>query len=361
MNYNDLTCKSDILDRIIQLGNIEKAREKLGKHISEKIYGVMPERPLHLYAEILKQSRCFTGNVTYRNTALKCEMSDSAFTFDIDVLLPRSDMPLPSFIYLNFGSSITDGIPYEELCNSGYAVFMLNVNKVTASSPDFKDGIAEHLVKQRRALNSSGKLTLWAWAAIRVMDYASALKEIDGERITLIGHDILALSALIAGAHDERFGAVIAHQMPTDEIDIIGNKIPGSYSELISSSPHLFCPRAKRDIDGGKAVYSDNAELIAMNFPRQVILGCAADDLISDRHAVFNAMIRADKFYRHFGEVGLDGDSFDEDMQDGVIERGSLVCVIRHGIHSISAADWRSYMDILERKTAVAGVDSLIH
>ncbi len=361
MNHNYPARKIDILDSIIQLSNAEKAREELRKRISEKRYGVMPASPLHLYAEILKLSRCFKGDVTYRNTALKCEMSDAVLTFDIDVLLPESDKPLPAFIYLNFGSNITEGVPYEEICNSGYAVLVLNANKVTASSPSFKDGIAEHLVKQRRALNSSGKLALWAWAAMRVMDYTEALKEIDSKRIVLIGHDILALSALIAGAYDERFRAIIAHQAPTDEIDIIENRIPGSYSELVSKSPYLFCPQAKKDFDSGKSSYCDIAELIAMNFPGLVILGCAEDDLISDKRSVFDAMLKADKFYRHFGKAGLDAGFFDEYFEDSVSKDGNLVCRIRDGIHSVSADDWRAYMDIIKRKTADKNAISLVH
>ena len=69
---------------------------------------------------------------------------------------------------------------------------------MTADNSDFHDGLAGVLGIDRMAPDASGKLILWAWAAMRVLDHLRSLPEIDSRRIAVAGHSRLAKAALLA-------------------------------------------------------------------------------------------------------------------------------------------------------------------
>ena len=49
----------------------------------------------------------------------------------------------------------------------------------------------------KRSPSDAGKIAMWAWAAMRVMDYVMTLPEIDRDNIAVIGHSRLGKTALL--------------------------------------------------------------------------------------------------------------------------------------------------------------------
>ena len=60
--------------------------------------------------------------------------------------------------------------------------------------------------------NASSKISLWTWAAMRVMDYVQTLGDvIDLDNVAIIGHSRLGKTALVTGGYDTRFKYVISN------------------------------------------------------------------------------------------------------------------------------------------------------
>ena len=55
---------------------------------------------------------------------------------------------------------------------------------------------------------SWGSISVWAWGAMRLLDYVLAMPEAHGEQIIVSGHSRNGKTALLAGALDERFALV---------------------------------------------------------------------------------------------------------------------------------------------------------
>ena len=54
-------------------------------------------------------------------------------------------------------------------------------------------------------------LAVWAWGAMRVVDYLETRDDVDREKIGIVGHSRGGKMALLAGALDERFALVAAN------------------------------------------------------------------------------------------------------------------------------------------------------
>lgn len=54
-------------------------------------------------------------------------------------------------------------------------------------------------------------LAVWAWGAMRMMDFLEELPEADASRVAIWGHSRAGKTALLAGALDERFAMVAPH------------------------------------------------------------------------------------------------------------------------------------------------------
>jgi len=77
----------------------------------------------------------------------------------------------------------------------------------------FKDGIRAHYLKPGQtepAADEWGAISAWAWGMSRVEDYFETDAGVDAKRVAIHGVSRLGKTVMWAGAHDERFAAVIA-------------------------------------------------------------------------------------------------------------------------------------------------------
>ena len=179
-------------------------RKDLQKLLQEHIYGYLPERPEHLKVNLVSRDVKFCAGraplVTYNFTAT---IGDTEFSFPVKAVIPESDKPLPAFIHISFRSDVPDRfMPSEEIADGGFACFSFNYQDITADNDNFKSKAARLLSPKRRTLTAPGKIAMWAWAAMTVMDYVETLPEIDKDNVAVIGHSRLGKTALLVGAFE---------------------------------------------------------------------------------------------------------------------------------------------------------------
>lgn len=79
-------------------------------------------------------------------------------------------------------------MPTEELIDNGFAVLSFGYEDVTRDDGDFTSGLAGVLYENgKRAPHDAGKIALWAWAAMRCMDYAEHDERLDCAKSVVCG------------------------------------------------------------------------------------------------------------------------------------------------------------------------------
>lgn len=211
------------------------------------------------------------------------------------------------------------------------------------------DGIRAMNIKNNddRPGDAWGSIAAWAWGMSRVQDYFETDKDIDAKRVAVHGISRLGKTALWAGAHDQRFAAVIAS---------CGGEGGGAlshrnYGETIA---HMTAPsRYPYQFAKNWANYAgfpDNAPmdanmLVALVAPRPLLLQTGNTDFWSDPKGEFLAAVAAGPVYRLYGKQDLGTDVL---PAAGVPIFHDLSYEMHNGGHGMVPSDWPVYVDFLK-------------
>lgn len=318
----------------------------------EEEYGSLPEKPISTTTETLSINERFcAGKADLITIKLTCKTKNGDFSFPVYYARPKNKTNIPCFIHINFRNNIPDEYqPTEEIIDAGYATLTFCYKDVTSDDDDFKNGLAGIIYPNgKRKDNDCGKIGLWAWAAIRVMDYAQNLRELDKEKICVVGHSRLGKTALLAGAADERFfcafssgsgcsGAALARQNTGESIESITYVFPFWFSE-----------NYRKYAGNEQKMPFDQHFLIAANYPHHVYVSSADEDLWACPKNEFLSCTAADEFYRENGKTGFVApNKFPETGE--CFHDGSIGYHMRKGLHYLSREDWKMYIDFLKLK-----------
>ncbi len=337
--------------RVKTARQMEKRRVEIKQILADEKYGKLPPRPEHMsFSKRPGIPNFCAGKVISESINLSFTSGEREFSFPIRAAIPKKDQPVPAFVHINFSPDTPDKHqPTEEICDRGFAVFSFCYTDVTSDDKDFRSGIARHLLSSRRAKNASGKLMMWAWAAMRVMDYIEVLPEIDRNNVAVVGHSTLGSAALLAAAFDERFRYAIANNSGASGASISRGNIGESIEELCYTSPHLFCPRYCDVTEPEKKSFDQNF-LTALIPPRHLLVGSAEEDTWSDPLGEFLGCASANSVYEIYGMKGLSYEGCDFPRAPAVLNDGDSSYHIRCGLHFFSREDWNVYMDFIEAK-----------
>ena len=338
---------------VLNIQDFEKRRRELKRILENEIYGVMPPNPIHLDVDIDSVDTVFcAGKAPLTKYKMTCLFENGEIVIPFYSVIPKSDKPVPAFVHINFRSDIPDKyMPSEEICDRGFAVFSFCYDDVSEDDADvrkLRDKVAKYLMPPRRTKNSPGKIAIWAWFAMRIMDCIETLDTIDKENVAVVGHSRLGKTALLAGGFDERFKYVISNCSGCSGAALTRGKNGESVPRITTMFPHWFCKNYYNNADSFEDLGVDQNFLLALTPPRHLLVGSAEDDLWADPTSEFLCLAETNRVYELYGMKGLVHN--DEIPPAGtVLSDGDASYHHRKGMHYFSREDWHVYMDFIEK------------
>lgn len=295
--------------------------------------------------------RFCAGDAPKQRVIAHTKICGREFSFPFWAIIPKEDGKYPFIIHSDFEDLLPSKYtPAEEVINSGFALFSLCYKDVTSDDGDFTNGLAGIVTPnpEHRAPTDPGKIQMWAWANMRVMDYAvTKADKLDLDRSGVAGHSRLGKTALVTGMLDERIKYVIDNESGCGgsalAIGTKGEKI----ADITRNFPFWFSTKY-REYAGKEELPFDQHFLLATISPRHVLVGSAADDYWADPPSQFLACAAASKAWENLGLEGLVAPDRAPEIGDDF--RGGRVCYhLRRGDHCFSRRDWNVYMEIMKK------------
>ena len=325
-------------------------REEILELLCSEIYGVSPPPPQKVTAVTEKfNDNAFAGKAVHSLIHIKFDTPKGEFSFPINLIVPKKIANAPLFLHITFRPDIPDiYYPIEEIIDGGFATASFCYSDVASDFDDnFIEGIAGMYRGNRRAPDEWGKISMWAWAAMRVMDYLQTLDTIDKGRIAVIGHSRLGKTALWCAAQDERFVMGISNNSGCLGAAISRGKTGEQVKDVTDRFGYWFCDNYKKYIDNEKDIPFDQHFLIGAIAPRYVYVASATNDTWADPKSEFLGCAAASKVYEALGLKGLV--SPDEYPQGGTkLNKGGIAYHLRDGTHFLSRYDWQCFMEYLK-------------
>jgi hypothetical protein len=240
--------------------------------------------------------------------------------------------------------------PLAEIVRRGYGLAAFYSGDVDSDRADVSDGIYDWLAGGVSSWNNPtnrGSIAAWAWGFHRCMDYLVTDPAVDAHRIAAVGHSRNGKTALLAAAFDDRIAMAFPHQAGCGGSAPSRGKTGESVKAINDHFPHWFNRRFKQFNDAPDRLPFDQNCLLAMCAPRPVLFSAAQGDQWSNPAGQFEVLRAADQVYRLLGAPGL---SATEMPPLGKLVGGPLGFYIREGKHSMTADDWKVFMDFADRQ-----------
>ncbi len=324
----------------------KKRKEELLLYFQENMYGTLPEKPLYITSETVKTEEDFcAGKAVFKKVDLTLHCNTGDFTFPVYSVIPKKK-PKLTFLLLNFLDNVPHRYyPAEEIVDRNCACVSFCYKDVSSDDGDFENGLARIFFENGKRKNTdAGKITLWAYAAMRVLDYIETVPELDGKKTVVIGHSRLGKTALLAGALDGRFYGVVSNNSGCCGAAVIRGKTGESYKKIYEVFPYWFCENFGKFAENEETFKTDQNALIALSAPSSVYVGSASEDAWADPLSEFLGIYSASPVYEFYGKKGFPetGEFLNEPFK---ITSESCAYALRAGTHYLSREDWHNYID----------------
>ncbi|MBM3846180.1 MAG: acetylxylan esterase [Verrucomicrobia bacterium] len=247
--------------------------------------------------------------------------------------------------------------PVDEIISSGYALATFCTNDIDADRKDVSDGVYAWLAEEWRDAKiaepaNRGTIAAWAWGFHRCVDYLTRDPDIDGSRIAAVGHSRNGKTALLAAAMDERIALAIPHQAGCGGTAPSRGQIGESVERINTAFPHWFNAEFKKFNKDTARLPFDQHCLVALCAPRPVLMSNAQEDEWANPRGQFDMLVAADPVYRFIGVNGLDTMTL---PPLGELSGGRLGYYIRAGKHSMTAGDWKVFIQFANKHLSKGG------
>ena len=331
-----------------------KSREEMVDILQSEIYGKKLPDPEKV--EFIKENepivpRFCANKASIYKVIAKCTLNGKEFSFPFYEVLPNDNEKHPFFIHVNFRDDNPDRYqPTEEIIDNGFAVLTVCYTDVTSDDGDFTNGLAGVFFPDgKRGADDSGKISMWAWAASRLLDYAETLSDrLDLEKSVVCGHSRLGKTALVAAMFDERFKFSYSNDSGCSGAALARGTTGETVDDICRRFPFWFCENYKKYANNEKNMIFDQHYLIASIAPRYVLIGSAKEDAWAHPQSEQLACVAASPAFKNpfdcknrFAEAG---DEF---------FNGDLGYHMRNGTHYFSREDWQKLIKFVKEKLKI--------
>lgn len=315
-------------------------------------YGFLPPVPERLEVEELSVNQRFcAGKAVLKKLKFTAHCAFGDYSFPVSYFCPKSDQSVPCVVLINFRPDVPDMyLPAEEVADQGYAVLSVCYQDVSSDNGDFTNGLAGLVYPEgKRDPDQCGKIGLWAWAAIRLLEHALTLPELDHSRISVAGHSRLGKTALLAGALEPRFFCAWSNNSGCSGAALSRNKEGETIADICGRFPYWFCENYCKYANNEDAQPFDQHFLLAANATHKVYVASAVEDLWASPRNEYLSCIAATPYFAAQGSAGF----VHPDRLPAVGEAfhdGNIGYHLRAGLHYLSREDWNLFIRFAEGK-----------
>ncbi len=322
-------------------------RKELLEILQNELFGHSPDAPKCVNAKIedFDKTIC-TGYAKQQKITLSFETEKGEFSFDFDLILPKTEKKVPVFVNIRFIKEFYSHRtpPIEEIVDNGFALASVCYKNITSDDENMQDGLAKMFT------SDWGKIGMWAWATSRIIDYLQTRDEIDSKNIAVIGHSRLGKTALWCSAQDSRVRLVCANDSGCAgaAYERVKHGNAETTKAIVEKFPYWFCKNYKKYADNADKMPFDQHFLIALCAPRNVCIGSADEDFWADPYSEQLSCIAASPAWEIFGKQGFVGQTSPAKSGDN-FDKGCIGYHLRKGVHFLSRTDWCVYIDYFKK------------
>jgi len=233
--------------------------------------------------------------------------------------------------------------PAELLVDSGYAIAAFHVADAAPDKKEnYQDGALRLYPEQLKADNGMKAIGAWAWAASRIMDYFKTDRDIDFNKVTVVGHSRGGKAALWAGAEDQRFAMVIANCSGNTGAALSRRQFGETVKVINTNFPHWFANNYRKYNEDVNALPVDQHMLLSLIAPRPVYTTNASKDLWADPKGSYLALVNAQPVYTLYNKMSTL--SAEPPAIDQPIINSILGYHNREGVHDMTRYDWENFI-----------------
>ena len=239
---------------------------------------------------------------------------------------------------------------YDKIIERGYGVATMFYQDIYPDTPGMEEYSVVSLFPGyhpgAKAPDQWQALGAWAWGSSRIADYLKTQKQVDMDKIIIMGHSRHGKAALWAGAQDKRFRMVISNESGCGGAALSKRVFGEHIARITSGFPHWFCPAFNQYANNEANLPFDQHELVALTAPRPVYIASAVEDTWADPKGEFLSGYYAGPVYELYRLKGL-GTKMHPPLHQPIMS--DVGYHIREGIHDVTNYDWVCFMDFADK------------
>ena len=329
--------------------------------MDREVYGYLPsvEYTISASEPVVVDKRYKCGTVEHTYVELTITVKEKSHTFRLDRLLHNDGVKRPLVILNNFHRMPESRyFAIEEMSEYEANYLVVCYKDISSDDGDFTNGMAPLLLENGQDTDTAcGKIGIWAWTAMRILDYGLTLDGVDESNVAVVGHSRLGKTALYTAMHDTRFkfaytnaagcaGDSLAHGGSglNMEIENRGETI----SNIVRVFPFWFCKNYHKYAETEMSDIFDQHFIVASIAPRYVMIGSCALDFWADPESQQLCALAASEAWEKEGLCGLEECDDYLETNSGLIN-GHVGFFKINSHHFLSRHGWKWFMNFIEK------------